>query len=128
MGTYINKPKRNYNKKREQNDLDRKNRQKVYQSKMWEELRKAKNMENPICQVCEMINKVNLTQEIHHLRSFTKYVGNERDAVAYNYNNLIALCKYHHYLFHHGYLQGATTLEEIEERVKKNEDKENEDE
>lgn len=123
MAAYINKPKKNYNRKRQQNDLDKKKRNEIYNSSTWRNMRKAKAMENPICQICEMENKVSLTEDVHHLNSFTEYNGKERDAIAFDYNNLISVCKYHHNLLHHGFLKGATTLEEIEERIKNNEDK-----
>ena len=80
-------------------------------------------MANPLCEVCEMENKTALTDDIHHLVSFTSFIGAERETVAFDYNNLIAVCKYHHNLLHHGYLKGATTLEEIEQRIKNNEEK-----
>lgn len=120
---YINKPKKNYNKKKQQNDIDRKKRSEVYNSSTWRKLRLAKQMANPLCEVCEMENKTTLTEDIHHLVSYTQFTGAERDAVAFDYNNLIAVCKYHHNLLHHGFLKGATTLEEIEERLNNNEEK-----
>lgn len=119
----INRPKKNYNRKRQQNDLDKKKRNEIYNSSMWRKIRECKVISNPVCEVCEMENKVSLTEDIHHLISFTDYTGVERDAIAFDYNNLISVCKYHHNLLHHGFLKGATTLEEIEERIKNNEDK-----
>ena len=114
---YINKPKKNYNAKRQQRDIDKKKRAEVYNTALWRRMRVAKQMAHPICEICDMIGRVNLTEDIHHLRSFTEYSGTERDAIAYDYNNLLAVCKEHHQLLHHGYLQGATTLEEIKERI-----------
>lgn len=113
----IKKNKRNYNRKREQTDLDKQKRNEVYNSATWRKMRLAKQMANPVCEVCEMENKVSLTEDIHHLITFTNLTGTERDAVAFDYKNLIALCKLHHWEIHHGHLKGATTLEEIEERV-----------
>lgn len=119
----INKPKKNYNRKLQQKNLDKKKRSEIYNSSMWRNMRMAKQMANPLCQICEMENKVTLAEDIHHLISPFGYNGTERDAVAFDYNNLISVCKYHHNLLHHGYLKGATTLEEIAERIKYNEDK-----
>lgn len=109
-------------KKSQKNNIDRQKRSEVYSTSTWRKLRLAKQMANPLCEVCQMENKTALTEDIHHLVSFTQFTGVERDAVAFDYNNLIAVCKYHHYLLHHGFLKGATTLEEIEQRINNNEE------
>lgn len=120
----INKPKK---KKNTDSDLDKKKRSEVYNSAMWRKMRLTKQMQNPLCEVCAMQNKIVLAEDIHHLVSFTKFNGAERDAIAFDSNNLISLCKQCHNLIHHGYLKGATSKEEIADRIKlhnnENEDK-----
>jgi len=113
----IFKHKKNYNPKKQQNDLEKKKRSEIYNSSRWRKMRLAKQMENPICEICKMLNKVSLTEDIHHLVSFTNLTGNERDAVAFDYNNLIALCKQHHNDIHHGWLKGAKSKEEIKQYI-----------
>lgn len=119
----INKPKK---KKNTDSNLDKKKRMEVYNKALWRKMRLSKQMEKPLCEVCEMQGKTVLAEDTHHLISFSKYNGAERDAIAFDYNNLISLCKQCHNLIHHGYLKGATTKEEIADRIKlHNEEKDN---
>ncbi len=119
----INKPQK---KKNTDSELDKKKRMEVYNKALWRKMRLSKQMEKPLCEVCEMQGKTVLAEDTHHLISFSKYNGAERDAIAFDYNNLISLCKQCHNLIHHGYLKGATTKEEIADRIKlHNEEKDN---
>lgn len=111
----IFKPKKT--KKNPDTILNDKQRHEVYNTALWRKMRLAKQMQNPLCEVCEMQGKTVLAEDIHHLISFSKYTGAERDAIAYDSNNLISLCKQCHNLIHHGYLKGASTKEEIADRI-----------
>lgn len=120
----INKPKRkNYG-----NDKAAyKKRQKVYQSKMWKDLRLAKLMEQPLCYVCELEGKTRLADDLHHLVTFTRTTDeNEMNALAYDSNNIVPLCKHHHWAIHNDWLKGARSLEEIEQYTKAHIEKEKE--
>lgn len=110
---WIYKPKRDY--KKQQN---RTKRQDVYNTTLWRRLRLAKLREQPICQICEMEGKTKLSEHCHHLDSFMD-AGNpvERDAKAFDSNNLICLCQYHHNQIHNGVLKGCKTLDEIKKRL-----------
>lgn len=91
-----------------------KKRQKVYQNPIWKKMRLAKLMENPLCFACECEGKITLAQDLHHLRSFSnQHNENETNALAFDSNNIVPLCKFHHWAIHHGELKGATTLDEI---------------
>lgn len=114
---YINKPKKNYNRKREKQDLERKNRQKIYQSKTWEDLRKAHLMEHPLCEVSEIMGLTILAEHVHHLISPFNYKGNEQLHYAYSADNLISVSASAHWELHHGKLKGCYSLESIKERL-----------
>ena len=82
-------------------------------------MRDAKLMEQPICYVCQLEGKTVISSQVHHLRTFTQEDDeNKMNALAYDSNNLVALCYHHHYCIHHSWLKGATTLEEIEQYTK----------
>ena len=102
-------------------DLDRKRRQKVYQSKMWRNMSAAARMRQPLCPVCLAVGRVKVATDVHHLLSFTSKTGNERDALAHDVDNVIPLCDECHNAAHHGYLEGAATLDEMIERAKAHE-------
>jgi len=50
-------------------------------------------MQHSLCEICLALGKTTPAEDIHHKDSFTNYSGNMRLKVAYDYNNLIALCK-----------------------------------
>ena len=82
-------------------------------------MRDAKLMEQPLCYVCQLEGKTVLASQVHHLRTFTQEDDeNKMNALAYDSNNLVALCYHHHYVIHHGWLKGATSIEEIEQYTK----------
>ena len=82
-------------------------------------MRDAKLMEQPLCLVCQLEGKTVLASQVHHLRSFAKEDDeNKMNALAYDSNNLVALCYHHHYCIHHSWLKGATSIEEIEQYTK----------
>lgn len=109
----INKPKRKYYG----NDKQAyKKRQKVYQRKMWKDIRLAKLMKQPLCYVCELEGKTTLANDLHHIKTFTTSTNeNEINALAYDTENIVPLCKYHHWAIHNDWLRGAKSLEEIEQ-------------
>ena len=116
MPTINKKPKKQYSNKSQ--EAYRK-RRKIYNTKRWQRMRDAKLMEQPLCLVCQLEGKTVLASQIHHLRTFTQEDDeNKMNALAYDSNNLVALCYHHHYVIHHGWLKGATSIEEIEQYTK----------
>lgn len=108
------------------NDARRKERQKVYQSKLYKILREEKRRSNPLCQVCELYGRVKLMEHVHHLVSFVGIEDPDRaKELAYDFSNLLSVCRAHHTALHEGYLKGCRSLEEIAVRIKtiKEEDK-----
>lgn len=91
-------PIRNYN---------RQDRQKIYTSAKWLKLREAKLMNNPICELCLEKGIIKPAIDIHHRDSFMNYQGVMRLSKAYDYANLLSLCKECHSALHrHGTTHG----------------------
>lgn len=67
--------------------------QKVYNTKRWKTLRALKIADNPVCEECEKEGRTTPTQEIHHIKPFEI---NGDMSLAYDYDNLISLCIEHH--------------------------------
>lgn len=109
----IYKPKR----KRDNSQGKRKERQDIYNTKRWKDLRLSHLMHHPLCQVCELEQNVKLGEHIHHLISFVEYEGNYRKQVAYDPNNLITVCIECHNRIHNGDLRGCISLEDIENKI-----------
>lgn len=60
----------------------------------WQQLRRKKFLANPVCEDCAAKGRVTPTEEIHH----NKPVESGKDEtemrqLAYDYNNLVSLCK-----------------------------------
>ena len=85
------KPIRNVNKQA---------RQEIYRTSEWKQLRKAKLMSQPLCEVCLSKGIVTPAVDVHHKDSFLNYDGAERYAKAYDFNNLMSLCKLCHSELH----------------------------
>lgn len=87
---WINLPK----KKRQKRDgASRKERRKIYNKSKWQKLRDAKIMNDPFCEVCEAKGIITPAEDVHHRVSFMDKEGDERIALAYDYNNLQSICK-----------------------------------
>lgn len=93
----INKPKRScrykYKKHDKQGEI-----QKLYNSSKWVKLRNAYLMMHPLCEICEAKGLTVAAQEIHHIKPISTADDIlEMMDIAYNPNNLQALCiKCHH--------------------------------
>lgn len=77
-------------------------RQKIYQSKQWQNLRLAYLKEHPLCELCEAKGKLTGAVDVHHKVSFMRFEGARRAELAYSYENLQALCKSCHAEIHNG--------------------------
>lgn len=118
----INKPnKGKYNPTRERNDLDRKRRQKIYQSPLWKRLRDSHLMEHPLCEVCELEGKITLAEHCHHLHTFMDGRNElEQKTLAFDPNNLCSVCSQCHNRLHLGDLRGCKSLDDIKQYIKTN--------
>lgn len=93
-------------------------RQKVYHSSLWRNLRLWKLNENPLCEICLIERKVTGADHIHHLKSFVGIENKvERDKVAYDPDNLMSVCETCHARIHGGDLKGCISKEDIRKRI-----------
>lgn len=82
------KKKTNYKKHGVNSDIA-----KIYNSSEWVNLRKAYYQQHPLCEKCLEKGIVKPTQEIHHIKPISTGKDDlEMKDIAYNPNNLIALC------------------------------------
>ena len=97
------------------NAQQQKDKQEIYNSREWRELRVAKYRANPLCEMCEAEGIVHATEAIHHKHpiedSSTK---EEMRKWAFMWSNLQSLCRYHHAKVHRE--AGANRKENVEER------------
>lgn len=69
-------------------------RRKIYNSTRWKRLRAWKFANNPLCEKCLEKNVVTPAEDIHHKISFMSTDDPEqRIFLAYDYDNLMSLCK-----------------------------------
>lgn len=97
MATIVKQKKR----KRETNTYSKQEAQAYYNTPQWKKLRKAYLMEHPLCEMCLEKGIVKPTEEIHHIKPVLS--GNsdlERKELAFDANNLMALCKDCHHKIH----------------------------
>ena len=60
----------------------------------WQQLRRKKFLANPVCEDCAAKGRVTPTEEIHHNRPVESGKDEiEMRQLAYDYNNLVSLCK-----------------------------------
>ena len=83
------------NKVDKQESINRRNKkwQKYYGDKRWKQLREWQIRTHPLCQDCLFEGRSVPAEEVHHIISFMKYKGKEREMYAYDYSNLVSLCK-----------------------------------
>ena len=78
-----------------------KDKNEIYQSREWRELRMAKYRANPLCEMCEAEGKVVSAHAIHHRKPIeTANTKEEMRRLAFDWNNLVSLCRYHHAKVH----------------------------
>ncbi|MDR1556806.1 MAG: HNH endonuclease [Tannerellaceae bacterium] len=96
----IYKPKK---PQRKDDTLRRKERREIYSSTRWQKLREWKMINNPLCEKCLEKDRVSPTEDIHHIISFMSTEDPlQRKQLAYDYDNLMSLCKECHQKIHNG--------------------------
>ena len=80
-----------------------KERQEVYNTKRWKELRAWMVQTYPLCQDCLKEGRITPTEEVHHIKSpFAKgLTPDEKYQRAYDVENLVSLCRECHIRRHH---------------------------
>lgn len=88
-------------------NYNRDDRQKIYQSSRWKDLRLTKLSLQPLCELCLSKDKITSAIDVHHKDSFMNYKGLQRLAKAYDLDNLMSVCKEcHSYLHRNGTTHG----------------------
>lgn len=78
-------------------------RRKIYNSRRWQHLRDIKFMNNPLCEVCAGKGLTMPAEDIHHIVSFMSTDDPQRRLwLAYDYSNLMSVCKKCHQNIHNG--------------------------
>ena len=94
----IYKPKKN---KKNANDYHNAERRKIYNSERWRRLRAWKFSCNPLCELCLKNDKIVPAEDIHHIVSFMSTDDPvKRNFLAYDFDNLMSLCKPCHQRIH----------------------------
>ena len=75
--------------------------QSIYNTTIWKNLRSAYLQQHPLCEVCLQDDKINPAVEVHHIKPISsgKDEWQMRD-IAYDSNNLLALCQDCHHKIH----------------------------
>lgn len=95
----INKPKRI--KKTDDGNRYAEERRRIYATTRWRKLREWKMISDPLCEMCSQQGKVTPAEDVHHIKSFMSVDDKtERLRLAYDYNNLMSLCKVCHQMIH----------------------------
>ena len=81
----------------------RKERQAIYNTGRWRDLRTYMVQKYPLCQNCLKAGKYTPTQEVHHIKSpfVPGLTEEEKYKRAYDENNLLCLCRECHIKEHH---------------------------
>lgn len=84
-------------------DARKKERQEIYQSKRWKEVRKEYYQAHPLCERCLKEGRITPAHDIHHrLSPFAKgLTPEEKYRRAFDWSNLMALCVDCHIKEHH---------------------------
>lgn len=94
----ITKPKR----QRMYDGANRRDRQKVYQTPRWQQLRRSKLFDNPLCELCHEHGVATPAEDVHHIVSFMSTEDPViRHRLAYDRHNLQSLCRACHQYQHH---------------------------
>ena len=95
-----------YKNKQQEHNKERDNKRnskwnKYYDNKYWKQLRNTYYTEHPLCECCLNKDIITPAEDIHHIKKFSSGITDTAKwNLLLNYNNLIALCKYHHKLAH----------------------------
>lgn len=87
--------------KKKEKKLYEEERRKIYKSTRWRKLRELKIAQQPLCEMCLKEGKTTIAEDVHHIESFMSTDDPmRRMALAYDYENLMSICKMHHQMIH----------------------------
>ncbi len=102
-------------KKKRDNIGNRKERQQIYNTPLWKNMRLAHVQQSPLCEVCKIEGKVTLAEDCHHWISFVGKSEEEKNLLAFNPDNIVSVCRKCHNEIHNGKYRGCTSLEDIKQ-------------
>lgn len=92
----IYKPKKKKNESQYNSE-----RRAIYNSERWKRIRRIKYANSPLCERCYQEGRIVPAEDIHHIVSFMSADNHsERMRLAYDYDNLMSLCKKCHQYIH----------------------------
>lgn len=94
---YIEKRKIQFKKKNISGK--RTERNEIYNTRTWRNLRELKLQQSPLCERCLKRGIINNATQVHHVESFMVDSGDKIE-LAFNINNLQSLCVKCHQLIH----------------------------
>lgn len=76
-------------------------RRRIYNTTRWRRLRALKQAAAPLCELCLQQGRITPAEDIHHRTSFmTAPTRQQREQLAYDWQNLMSLCKQCHQKLH----------------------------
>lgn len=88
----IYKPSQKNTKKND--TINRKIRKLIYNSPRWSRIREWKLVNDPLCEKCKEKDRFVKADDVHHIKSFMQgRTDMERKNLAFDYDNLMSLCK-----------------------------------
>ena len=107
---------------RARNQKQRKDKQDIYNSREWRELREQKLRANPLCEVCQQKGIVTAAHQVHHIHPIEdSHSVQEMRKWAFMYENLQSLCDQCHADIHKAEGKGTKAL--AIERAKQRQDR-----
>lgn len=107
---------------RARNPRQAKDKQTIYNSREWRELREQKLRANPLCEVCEQKGIVTAAHQVHHIHPIEdSHSVQEMRKWAFMYENLQSLCDQCHADIHKAEGKGTKAL--AIERAKQRQDR-----
>lgn len=92
-----------------------------YSSAGWRNTSKSYKMQHPLCELCQVMDKVQSVDEIHHIVKFDDQDTDEKkQALLTDEDNLISLCKKCHHQIHNDFYKLSPQQQShIKERIMK---------
>ena len=98
------------------NAQQQRDKNEIYQSREWANLRVAKFRANPLCELCLAEGIIQSTQAIHHKHPIEdSSTMDEMRKWAFMWDNLQSVCRYHHAKIHQE--NGSNTKEVVKQRA-----------
>lgn len=81
--------------------LKQKNRMSYYSKPSWKKLAYYKRVQSPLCELCQVEDKITGGEEVHHLIKWNDQIPSLKETVLLAENNLITVCNQCHQNIHY---------------------------